>query len=75
MALRDTLRKAASLLVELPPEDPAASGSTSAAELDQLLAELGSDSPAASGRASTKTVEQIVQDAEGPNLDEIAVKA
>jgi hypothetical protein len=75
MALRDTLRKAASLLVELPPEDPAASGSTSAAELDQLLAELGSDSASASGRASTKTVEQIVQDADGPNLDEIAIKA
>ena len=74
MALRDTLRKAASLLVELPPEEPDVAP-TSAAELDQLLAELDSGSSGAAGRGSTKTVEQIVKDAEGPNLDEIQAKA
>lgn len=75
MALRDTLRKAASLLVELPPEDSAPGSSASAAELDELLAELDSGSSSSAGRPTTKTVEQIVKDAEGPNLDEIEVKA
>jgi hypothetical protein len=75
MALRDTLRKAAGLLVELPPEEPSAKPSATAAELDELLAELDSGSSGSPGRGATKAVEQIVQDADGPNLDEIAVKA
>jgi hypothetical protein len=70
MPLRDTLRKAASLLVELPPEQAASGQPTSAAELDKLLAEL-EDKPA----APAKTVDQIVRETAGPNLDEIQVSA
>jgi hypothetical protein len=72
MALRDTLRKAAGLLVELPPEQTAPAQATTAAEVDRLLAELGSGEPAPPAGA-TKTVDQIVREAEGPNLDEIKV--
>ena len=74
MALRDTLRRAAGLLVELPPEEAASKPGASAAELEELLAELDSGS-SSSGRGKTKTVEQIVTDTEGPNLDEIEAKA
>jgi hypothetical protein len=74
MALRDTLRKAASLLVELPPEEHGIAPPPSPAELDKLLAELD-DKPAAPGPAPVKTVDQIVREADGPNLDEIQVSA
>ena len=40
MRLKETLRKAASLLVELPPEEPAAPPGTTASEVDALLADL-----------------------------------
>jgi hypothetical protein len=60
MSLRDAMRKAAGLLVEIPGEDSAAQES-SQADLDALLAST----------AAPKTVEQIVREAEGPNLDEI----
>ena len=73
MSLKATLRKAAGLLVELPPEEQAI---TDPAELDKKLAEvnqqlekLGGDKPA----RPAKTVEQIVQDTKGPNLDQIKV--
>jgi hypothetical protein len=76
VALRDTLRKAAGLLIELPPEEPAHPSPTTAAEVDRLLAELDSGSPSAgSPPATAKTVDQIVREAEGPNLDEIKVSA
>ena len=79
MSLRDHLRKAASLIVELPPEEPSAPQPqseatelpTSDANLDALLAEL--ENKAAPG--PTKTVEEIVRDAAGPNLDQIEVDA
>jgi hypothetical protein len=87
MGLKDTLRKAAGLLVELPPETeapaagqpgaastPASAGAGSGsarAELDRLFADLESASPATPKAA--KTVEQIVRDSSGPNLDEIEV--
>jgi hypothetical protein len=71
MRLRDTLRKAAELLVEMPPEEagklPAGAGD---AELDKLLAEM---EPSAGAAKPAKTVEQIVTEAPGPNLDEIKV--
>lgn len=81
MGLRDTLRKAAGLLVELPPEEtpPAtqptatpsarggAGGGNPAAELDNLLAELEG------GPKRARTVEEIVRETEGPNLDQISV--
>jgi hypothetical protein len=76
MALRDTLRKAAGLLVELPPGaeslPPKAGGPTTAAEVDRLLAELG-DTEGGAAAGATKTVDQIVREAPGPNLDEIKV--
>src|ERR1051326_1635507 len=83
MALRDTLRKAASLLVELPPEESGSQAPgqprTTASELDQLLAELDSGtggSATASGQpAPSRPVDQIVREADGPNLDEIQVRA
>jgi hypothetical protein len=77
MSLRSTLRKAAGLLVELPPDPPGDAPPATAAELDQLLAELESNSPPPPGGPAgpTKTVEQIVRDAAGPNLDEIQVTA
>ncbi len=72
MSLRESLRKAASLIVELPPEAPREEvvDSTSDAHLDDLLAEL--ENKAA---GPTRTVEEIVRDAEGPNLDQIQVDA
>jgi len=73
MALRDTLRKAAGLLVELPPEEHTAASPTSAAELDKLLAEL-EEKPTAPGPAPAKTVDQIVREADGPNLDETSAR-
>jgi len=60
MDLRDAMRKAAGLLVELPPADYENMNDT---DLDAMLA----------ASADTKTVEQIVRDADGPNLDEITV--
>src|SRR5687768_8769626 len=71
MGLRDTLRKAASLLVEMPAEETPVHIETSAGELDQLLAELdkGPSPP------SVRTVEEVVRAAEGPNLDEIRAPA
>jgi hypothetical protein len=78
MRLRDSLRRAAGLLVELPPEEPQPEAevrprpapSKSASELSDLLAQLDDTGP-----APTKTVEQIVRDAHGPNLDEIRIPA
>jgi hypothetical protein len=72
MALRDTLRKAAGLLVELPPEQTGPAQATTAAEVDRLLAELGSNEPGTTV-GPTKTVDQIVRETEGPNLDEIKI--
>lgn len=89
MSIKDTLRKAAGLLVELPPEEeaptePAARAAADGADLDQRLAELnkemdrlsgGTTSAGAPVPVATKTVEQIVKDSPGPNLDEVKVSA
>jgi len=72
MPLRDTLRKAASLLVELPPEQAGSGPPPTAAELDKLLAEL-EDKPSPPSSGPAKTVDQIVRETHGPNLDEIQV--
>lgn len=67
MSIRDKLRKAASLFVELPPEqpeNPPPTGADNPLDWSRLTAE-------AEGHGQTKTVEQIVQETEGPNLDEI----
>ncbi len=81
MSLRHTLRKAAELLVELPPEEPeptrqsSASASTAdaaGAAADKIWADLERQAKPA---GPTKTVEQIVQESPGPNLDQVRVSA
>ncbi|MBW3622751.1 MAG: hypothetical protein KY468_05000 [Armatimonadetes bacterium] len=72
MGLKDALRKAAGLLVELPPEtegQPPA-GRDPNADLDRIFKQF---SPAGEGDAPARTVEQIVKETDGPNLDEITV--
>jgi hypothetical protein len=69
MGLKETLRKAAGLLVEMPPEE-AAAPTAAAGELDDLLAELEGKTG-----GGTKTVEQIVRDTQGPDLEQISVAA
>lgn len=63
MELRDRLRKAAGLFVELPPEEhsPASSQFAPASE------------PRPAAPPPARTVEQIVRESDGPNLDEIQV--
>src|SRR5437870_9502000 len=82
MTLRDTLKKAAGLIVELPPEETKPQADVTSAELDKLLAEINQTTQQTQqtqqrgGKpAPTKTVEQIVREAAGPNLDEIRVPA
>jgi len=75
MGLRETLRKAAGLLVEMPSEteaqpEAAAAGSASA-EIDRLFAELEGKSGGGAPRPA-RTVEQIVRETPGPNLEDIA---
>lgn len=69
MSIRDKLRKAASLFVELPPEQPESpspAGVSNPLDWSQLEKE-------AEAHGQTKTVDQIVRETEGPNLDEIHV--
>ena len=83
MSLRDTLRKAAGLLVELPPEEQVVPEPESAApegggggNLDALFADLESQgAKRAEETPATRTVAQVVQAAEGPNLEDIRVPA
>lgn len=69
MGLKEALRKAAGLLVEMPAETPA---DATPVDDDALWSEspLG-ERPAA---ARTRTVDEIVREAEGPNLDQISAK-
>src|SRR5262245_26620185 len=69
MGLKDALRKAAGLIVELPPEEPSPAVPAGDSSADQLFAELEKKA----GPAPTKTVEQILQESQGPNLDEVRV--
>ncbi len=79
MGLHDALRKAAGLLVELPPEEPEPVAAPAPGEdLDAKLAAVdarlkGLQAGGPVPPAPTKTVEQIVRDAPGPNLDQIRV--
>ena len=68
MGLQDTLRKAAGLLVELPPEEPKPAATM--ADIDALFADAEAE---AANR--TKTVDEIVRESSGPDLHEIAVPA
>jgi hypothetical protein len=80
MALRDALRKAAGLLVEMPPEE--ADNDLGAGTAADFMA--GLDLETEKGDATVaptppppppraRTVEEIVRETEGPNLDEIKV--
>ena len=84
MSLQDALRRAAGLLVELPPDAPRDDRDEL---LDEVLAKAATQSPGGSSRqvgatgsasgmstsrpSQTKTVEQIMHDADGPDLDQI----
>jgi hypothetical protein len=84
MRLRETFRKAAGLLVELPPETVDGGDEV---DIDALLAEASRSAPvpassdrharvteaAVPGTPAARTVEQIVRDTHGPNLDQITV--
>jgi len=70
------MRKAAGLLVQLPPEEGSTQDAAAEAELSNLYANLEkTDAPLADVPGArlndAKTVEQIVRESEGPNLDEI----
>jgi hypothetical protein len=78
MSLRNTLRKAAGLLVELPPEEepilsPEEIDSTqhrhASAEVKKVVETLQAGNPT----THAKTVEQIVRETPGPNLDQVQV--
>lgn len=90
MGLQDALRRAAGLLIEIPPEAPAEDEDD--VSVEELLAEHrdaspegdklaqqsigpGGRRPAAGATGETKTVEEIVRQANGPDLDAIAVAA
>ena len=79
MSLRDTLRKAASLVVEMPPESPSANLRSSDIDLDDLPdLDLPANArlPGASDAVSKpRTIEQLVRDSDGPNLDQIQISA
>jgi hypothetical protein len=62
MSLKNALRKAASLLVELPPEPEVTAESL-----------LAATSISETARSPQRTVEQVVAAAPGPNLDQIKV--
>ncbi|HEY3416538.1 MAG TPA: hypothetical protein VGM23_06620 [Armatimonadota bacterium] len=64
MSLRDNLRKAAGLFIEIPRDD------------DAMVSDVTPDDTATSTTpAPVSTVGNIVRQAEGPNLDEISVPA
>lgn len=81
MDLRDKLRKAAELFVELPEEEALEQNARAApadgeTDLDKcIMATQGAADSAGGDAAPSRTVEQIVREAEGPNLDEIEVSA
>jgi hypothetical protein len=81
MNIHGMLRKAAELLVELPPEEqeeakrPSGMGTGAPSATEDIWAELEAAAKKDTPPAATKSVEQIVRDAHGPNLDQIHVPA
>lgn len=70
MSLFNTLKKATSLLVEMPEDrEPPKLRSTDVPDMDDIDTEL----PAAARLSSAKSIEQIVEESDGPNLNEIQV--
>ena len=72
MGLRDAMRKAAGLLVELPPEE-VSTGDETQDEIDRILAG-NNGAPEGDSAVESKTVEQIVHESDGPDLQDIDVK-
>ena len=74
MSLRDTMRKAASLIVELPPEETELNLKSNDIDLDSWPdTDLPPDAQLPGAVAASQTVAQLVQKADGPNLDEIEI--
>ena len=70
MSLFNTLKKATSLLIEMPAEQPPTEfRSTDVPELDDIDMDL----PPEARLPASKSIEQIVEDSDGPNLNEIKV--
>jgi molybdopterin converting factor small subunit len=71
MSLRDALRKAAGLLVELPPESP--TDPESGESVDQLFDQMNRMTQEREGQTEVKTVGQIAEDSAGPSLDQVQI--
>lgn len=68
MSLKNIFRKAAELVVELPPDG----GDSSASSFDaELAASASIPTTPSAATAPSRTVAQVVEAAPGPNLDEI----
>lgn len=75
MSLRNAMRKAAGLLVELPPEEPEAPSASplSADDLPDLELPDNARLGTAPYNSTPKTIEEIVREADGPDLDQVKV--
>ncbi len=74
MSLRDAMRKAASLIVELPPEETPLNLKSSDIDLDDLPdTDLPVNVRLPGEVREPMTVEQLVQNADGPDLDQIEI--
>ncbi len=74
MPLRDALKKAAGLFVEIPDDGQTDFSSSSPLSDMELPAKKPAPAAAPQPKPEPRTVEQIVKDAPGPNLDEIKVE-
>ncbi|HEX9996841.1 MAG TPA: hypothetical protein VGB45_06840 [Abditibacterium sp.] len=82
MSLSNMMRKAAGLLVEMPPETEENSEARAPLDMSDLpdldlpsTARLPSSFSASPGALAPKSIEQIVREADGPNLDEVEIDA
>lgn len=83
MSLRDAMRKAASLIVELPPEETQLNLRSSDVDLDEWpdtdlpanarLPGVAPSGDVAASQTGQQTVAQLVQKADGPDLDQIEI--
>lgn len=75
MSLRNAMRKAASLLVELPPEeqDEPSASMLSGDGLPDLDLPASARLSGSSYSNTPRTIEEIVRDTDGPNLDQVQV--
>ncbi len=76
MSLRNAMRKAAGLLIELPADEmPPYSSSSDGGNEFELPSEarLPLDSPSGAHRPIPKTIDELVREANGPSLDEVKV--